>query len=201
MATPHPHFPHFFAALSNPGGPIPLVPLAGQAFRATLPKWMSEPYRNTGVGSVLAGGRWNCRNLFPAIYYSTTAATVAAEADAEAIRQGWPAGAIRPQTRAAFQINVQSLADLTDAAVRKALGISLADISNCDWQTEQAAGREALTQAVARAAFERLAEGLIVPSVRIKGGVNIVLFLQHLRPGSQVTAHHANQIPFVHGLP
>ena len=33
--------------------------------------------------------------------------------------------------------------------------------------------REALTQAIARAAFEHLAEGLVMPSARLKGGVNI----------------------------
>jgi hypothetical protein len=71
-----------------------------------------------------------------------------------------------------------------------------------DWgrRDPQAAGREALTQAVARAAFETSAEGVIVPSAQKAGGVNVVVFPPHLLPGSSVTAHHPHTIPFVHGL-
>lgn len=198
-ATPHPKFAHFFGVLNGAAAPA-RVAYVGNVFRSALPRWMSAPYRLTGVGAVVTGGRWNVRNLMPALNFGTTAAVAAAEADAEAIRNGWPVGSLNPQTRVAFNLALHSVLDLTDAAVRKALGVTRTALTKCDWTSDQSAGREALTQAVARAAFETLAEGLIVPSARLPNGVNVVIFPAHLQPASSVTAHQPDQIPFVHGL-
>ena len=197
--TPHPQFAHFFAALSGAGA-LPRVAFVGDVFRSTAPRWMSRPYRLTGVGSLLAGGRWNVRNLIPAVYFGATAAVAAAEADAKAIRNGWPPGSLHPQTRAVFHLDLHSVLDLRDPVVRRGLGVSVTALVRCDWEAEQAAGREALTQAVGRAAFETLAEGLVVPSAQVPRGFNVVLFHAHLQPASIVTVHQSHQIPFVHGL-
>jgi RES domain-containing protein len=199
MPTAHPQFSKWFAVLGGPGAP-PRVPWDGDVFRASLPKWMSRPYRLTGVGSVLTGGRWNLVRLVPALNFGTTAEVTAAEADAKARRNHWPPGSFGPQLRVGFHLTLQSLLDFTDAAVLKALGVKNADLVGCDWLADQVADREALTQALGRAAFETEAEGLIVPSARLKGGVNIVVFPAHLRTGSTIMAHDEHQIPFVHGL-
>jgi RES domain-containing protein len=192
-------FAKWFAALSGPNTP-PLIKWSGDVFRASPPKWMSRPYRLTGVGSVLTGGRWNGKNLIPALNFGTTDAVTAAEADAKAKRFGLSPALLTPQTRIAFALKLQAILDLTDAAILKALGVKKTDLIACDWEADQTAGHEALTQALARAAFETLAEGLMVPSARLKTGVNIVVFPAHLKPGSSITAHHDAQIPFVHGL-
>jgi RES domain-containing protein len=199
MATPHALFSQLFATVNNSSAPM-RKPWNGDAFRATLPKWMSRPYRLTGIGAALTGGRWSSQNLIPAVYFSTTAATVAVEADAEAIRLGWPPGSLRPQTRVPFHLALQSVVDLTDAAVLRALHLSRRDLVQCDWQTGQLVGREALTQAVGRAAFETYAEGLVAPSARLRGGINVVVFPSHVKPGSLIIAHDEQNIPFVHGL-
>jgi RES domain-containing protein len=192
-------FGRWFAVLNGAAAPA-RIKWVGDVFRSTLPKWMSKPYRLTGVGSVLSGGRWNGKSLVPAINFGTTAAVTAAEADAKAIRSGWPPGSLSPQTRVAFRLDLQSILDLTDATVLKTLGVRNSDLTGCDWETEQNAGREALTQALARAAFETHTEGLLVPSARLKNGVNTVVFPIHLVPDSTITAHNESQIPFVHGL-
>src|SRR4051812_38663504 len=107
MPTPHPDFAKWYGILSGPAT-LARVPWAGDVFRTTLPKWMSRPYRLTAVGSVLSGGRWNVKGLVPALYFGTTAAVTAAEADAEAIANGWPApGSFSPQTRAGFHVSLQ----------------------------------------------------------------------------------------------
>jgi hypothetical protein len=73
-------------------------------------------------------------------------------------------------------------------------------MTSCDWLAEQAAGREAVTQAIARAAFENLAEGLVVPSARNPGGVNLVYYPNHRKDGSVIQTLNETAIPFMHGL-
>ena len=57
-----------------------------------------------------------------------------------------------------------------------------------------------MTQAIARAAFEHLAEGLIVPSARLKGGVNVVCFPTHRQNGTLIQTLDEANVPFTHGL-
>lgn len=197
--TPYPRFAHFYDVLSGATSPA-RVACVGDVFRAALPKWMSKPYRLTAVGSVLTGGRWNVQNLIPAMNFGTTAEVTAAEADAKAIRNGWPPGSFSPQTRVGFRLDLRAVLDLTDAKVLAAFGHTEAELITCNWESEQVAGREALTQALGRAAFETYAEGLIVPSARLRGGINIVAFPANLQAGSTITAHDESSIPFVHGL-
>jgi len=199
MVTKHPLFDNWYSILNGGGASVRVV-WTGDAFRASHPKWMSRPYRLTGVGAVLSGGRWNVRNLIPALNFSTSPETLAAEADARAKRTGMAPILLHPQTRVAFHLNLQLMVNLTDTATLKILKVKKSDLTGCDWDAEQMAGREALTQAVARAAFETRAEGLIVPSARFPGGVNILVFPAHLIAGSLITAHSEVGIPFVHGL-
>ena len=65
---------------------------------------------------------------------------------------------------------------------------------------QQMAGTEPITQAIGRAAFEHLAEGLVVPSAQRAGGVNIVFFPSHRRDGSVIQALDEAGTPFMHGL-
>lgn len=96
---------------------------------------------------------------------------------------------------------LQRTLDLTDPAIRRALQVRVTDILNCDWPGEQGAGREALTQAIARAAFENLAEGLVVPSARHPGGVNIVYYPSNRLPGTVIDVlDPAGLPPDKHGL-
>ncbi len=197
VPTPHPDFPRYFTVLANPAL---LTAWSGDALRAVLPRWVSRPYRLTGVGALLSGGRWNVMKLTPAVCFSTTVETANAEAEAWARRYNLPVSALKPQTRFTARLEFQSLLDLTATTTLTALGISTADLTTCDWKAEQDADRESLTQAVGRAAFERMAEGLVVPSARFAGGVNVVLFPSHRRDGSRVVVADEASIPFMHGL-
>lgn len=52
MPTAHPRFPEFYAAMAN----LALfIPWKGDVVRQAAPRYMSLPYRFTGVGSVKAG--------------------------------------------------------------------------------------------------------------------------------------------------
>jgi RES domain-containing protein len=95
---------------------------------------------------------------------------------------------------------LQAVMDLTTPSVRNALGIRKTDLTACEWEAEQLRGREPLTQAIARAAFERMAEGLVVPSARDPNGVNVVYFPSHRRENTVLRALDEASIPFLHGL-
>ena len=53
-----------------------------------------------------------------------------------------------------------------------------------DWAAKQETGREALTQTVAHLALEINIQALLVPSARLKGARNLVIFPDTLRRGA-----------------
>jgi len=135
----------------------------------------------------------------PAIYFSMTQEVALAEADAKAKRYGWASLSYPAKTLAAFQLKLHAVLDLTDAATLKALNVKKKELIGCDWEAEQLALQEPLTQALSRAAFETFAEGLVVPSARANGA-NVIVFPTNLKLGSAINAHDEANIPFVHGL-
>jgi RES domain-containing protein len=196
--NPHKHFPHFFNVLKN--NPALFTARAEDVFRQGVPQWISLPYRFTGVGSVVKGARWSVKELMPTLYGSTELATLAAEAYYKSRRAGWTPAQFQPQLTVHMRWELQAVVDLTNAATLKALKVTTKEIVTCDWEAEQAKGDEPVTQAIARAAFENLAEGLVVPSARRKGGVNLVYYPSHRRDGSVIQTLNEAAIPFMHGL-
>src|SRR5688572_8034451 len=110
MPTPHQSFAHYFQVIQSSNL---FTPWSRTAFRSTLPKWMSEPYRFTGLGSALAGGRWNVQKLMIAIYFSLDVQTLNAEAYAQAARFGWTAQNLQPQLQISTTVSLQAILDLT----------------------------------------------------------------------------------------
>jgi RES domain-containing protein len=195
---PHKDFPHFFNVLGNT--PALLTPRAEDVFRQGVPQWISRPYRYTGVGSVFKGARWSVKALMPTLYASTDLATLAAEAYYKSQRAGWTVAQFQPQLTIHMRWELQGVVDLTNAATLAALNVTANAILTCDWEAEQAKGDEPVTQAIARAAFENMAEGLVVPSARHPGGINLVYYPSHRRDGTVINTLGENLIPFMHGL-
>lgn len=197
MLIAHQNFPEFFHVLSDARW---LTPWKGDVVRQSDPRWLSKPYRFTGVGSVLAGARWTVKWLMPTVYASTHPDTLHAEAYYKGRRYGWSRVDFKAQLIVGMHWELQAVVDLTSAATLKALAVKRSDLLACDWDAEQKAGREPVTQAIARAAFENFAEGLVVPSARHHGGVNIVYYPPHRRDGSLIETLDDDNIPFRHGL-
>jgi RES domain-containing protein len=198
MPNPHSSFPQLFQSIM--GGAL-LTPWAGPIFRSAAVKFMSHPYRMTGLGAALMGGRWNVLNLMPANYFSLDLVTLAAEVNARLARYQFRPVSFQPHVTAGFTASLQAVLDLTNPAVLNALGLTSAGLTACPWLAIQNSGHEALTQACARAAFENTAEALLAPSAQNVGGKNLIVFPSNVRAGSSVAAMNASQIPFVHGLP
>jgi RES domain-containing protein len=197
MPKAHNDFPHFFKVLSDPKW---FTSWKGDVVRQAPPRWMSRPYRFTGVGSAFAGARWSVQRLMPSVYASTNPAILNAEAYYKGLRYGWTKAHFKAQLIVGMHWELQAVLDLTAAATLKALKVTNKEILNCDWAGAQTAGLEPVTQAIARAAFEHLAEGLIVPSARYAGGVNIVYYPSHRRDGSIIDTLDEANIPFMKGL-
>lgn len=199
MLKAHPNFDQFFEALRHNSDLF--RPWAGDVIRQAAPRWLSAPFRFTGVGSVLTGARWSVKGMIPTIYASLNPDTLNAEAYHKGRRYGWTAADFLSQLRIGMHWQLQRTLNLTDPAIRRALRVRITDLLNCDWRAEQNAGREALTQSIARAAFENLGEGLIVPSARHYGGVNVVFYPSNRRAGSVINVlDPGNLPPDMHGL-
>jgi RES domain-containing protein len=197
MPTPHTRFASFYDALKDRAL---LNSWSGSALRAAAPRWISRPYRLTGTGALLSGGRWNNLKLVPAVYFADSVDTLNAEAEAWANRYQWKVDELKPLTRISVRFELKSVLDLTAKTTLKKLGLSTGELTACDWKAEQDAGREALTQALGRAAFECLADGLVAPSARHPGGVTLVFFPSHWHDGWVVSTHDEGEIPLMHGL-
>jgi len=190
-------FVRFFEVLADPAW---FGPWAGQVVRQSTPRWMSRPYRLTGAGALLTGARWNLKRLMPAIYASTDPVTLNAELFYKGARYGWTEADFNPLLMVGMHWKLQSMVDLTSPALLNAFRVTRRSLEICHWENAQLAGVEPVTQAIARAAFERMAEGLIVPSARRKGGINIVFFPSHRRDGSVIQPLREDEVPFMHGL-
>ncbi len=195
----HPNFSHFFAVLTE--HPECLAPWEGRVLRQAPPRWLSAPYRFTGAGAVLAGARWSVRGLMPAVYASTDPDTLNAEVYYRGREYGWLPEDFHPRLTVGMRWEMQRTLDLTQPATLQRLRLNPKELIHCDWLAEQTAGREALTQALGRAAFEHLAEGLVVPSARSVDGINVVYFPCHRLPGTRIEVLSANLLPpDLHGL-
>jgi len=118
----------------------------------------------------------------------------------KALRYGFTDSDYLAQTIVWMEWELQAVLDLTIPALRREMGIAQRAILGCDWNGEQTLGTEPLTQAIARAAFEHLVEGLVVPSARYPGGINVVYFPCHRRDGSVIRTLDEDSIPRVPGL-
>jgi phage protein U len=90
----------------------------------------------------------------------------------------------------AIDVKFAKLLDLTRGTVRKMMGISAARMSADDWRATNRRGRESLTQAVGRAAYECNLEGIVAPAC--DGGRNLVWFPGNLLKSSLAKIRNAN---------
>jgi hypothetical protein len=66
--------------------------------------------------------------------------------------------------------------DLTDARLRRALGLTLKELVVEDWRKLQDAGKESFAQAFGRAVAEIGGSGLLARLAAVRRGVNMVIF-------------------------
>ncbi len=161
-------------------------PWRGVAFRAVTPRYASSGDVLSGRGSQQHGGRWNAPGTFPAIYGSLTPETAMAEVLSSFRSFNIPTHRALPRTFLAIDVRLRRVLDLTRGIVRRHLRVSRRRMVEEEWRRIQNRGREALTQAIGRAAHGAGLEALHVPCAALADGSNLVIFPENLATTSRV---------------
>jgi RES domain-containing protein len=151
----------------------------GITFRSVDLAYAAPAHVLSGEGSLKAGGRWNAPGAFPAIYSSTRPGTAIEEAFQLAADFQLAPDDLKPRVTCGIEWDLASVLDLTTATLPGWLKLS-------DWMRENFThindgGFETLCQAFGRAARNSGITGILCPSVRVKGGINLVVFRDRMR--------------------
>jgi filamentous hemagglutinin len=168
---------------------------SGVVYRSTTPRYANKDDLLTGVGSRSAGARWNPPRSFSAVYASLDPHTALDEVLAHFRHYGIPVESAMPRVTVSVRVQLGRVLDLTDGPTRSVLRVSARRMLDEPWREEQAAGREALTQAIGRLARELGWEGLLVPSAARRGGANLILFPDNLDRGSTLEIVNVGELP------
>jgi RES domain-containing protein len=152
----------------------------GELYRSASPRYANKDDLLTGSGSKVVGARWNPPNHFRTVYCSLEVETALDEVLAHYRHYKLPLATAMPRVIVALEGRLQQVLDLRDGSTRRLLGVSARRIRTEPWREEQKRGREALTQALGRVAYEADLEGLLVPSAARKGGSNLIIFPANL---------------------
>lgn len=150
----------------------------GLLYRALNPIYARDPL--SGEGARKHGGRFNPKGM-PALYTAQSVMT--------AIREANQIGTLQPTTLVAYEADIGSIFDATDAAALAKRGLTPADLAADDWRLRMLADGKAPTQRLA----ERLkADGFAGMQVRsfAKGAsltdLNLVLWVWSPDPPTQL---------------
>ncbi|MBM3555671.1 MAG: RES domain-containing protein [Alphaproteobacteria bacterium] len=138
----------------------------GVFWRMLSPRWHDQPL--SGEGAARHGGRFN-RPDVGALYFSARVETALAE-----YGQDLPN---RPGTVVAYSVRVAGIVDLGDPISLRALGATATEVT-ANWKPDAFLHRrDPITWRIADRARARGATGLLYPSTRYQGGVNLVIWL------------------------
>lgn len=127
-----------------------------------------------------AGGRFNPRDEFGAIYLSLERETAIRELLRYAERLGIEPSALAPRAIFTLEVKLLSVLDLTDPEIRGAFLVDLDDLKDLNWTR---------CQEIARLARNRGYEAIRFPSAT-SSGHNLAVFLDCLDQGSRVEVVH-----------
>jgi RES domain-containing protein len=134
----------------------------------------------SGEGARARGGRWTPPGL-AALYGSITDHTALDECKANDRYYGVETKS--PRLLVAIEARAARVLDLTNADLRRALGVTLNELGSEDWRKMLAAGKESFTQAIGRAMVAAGGCGLLARSASVPHGVNVVIFTGRCAPG------------------
>ncbi len=135
----------------------------------------------SGTGARIHGGRWNPADSFATLYLALDRATVVAEFERAARRQGLSPEQFLPRELHAFDVRLTAVLDLSSAAARTALALSDAQLCADD---------PLPCREIGEAAHYVGLEAVMAPSAA-GGGTVLAVFLEKLRPGSVLEARRS----------
>ena len=163
------------------------VPWRGIGFRATPLPYAAAVRLLDGIGSLKFGGRWSAAGSFPAVNVSLAPETAIKESSTTFTYYNFASIDVRPKLVAAVELKFAKLLDLTEADwIGSRSSLRLDELLTEDWRKVNDRGHESQSQAFGRAAHKAGAEGILIPSARVPGGVNLVYFPKSLSGASHV---------------
>jgi RES domain-containing protein len=154
----------------------------GEVFRSAAPRYANKDDIITGAGSKAAGARWNPPGGFHTVYASLDVETAIAEALQHFRYYGLPVSKAMPRVIVALEAEIERVLNLRDGDVRRVLVVSMKRMLSEPWREEQQKGREPLTQAIGRLAYDLDVQAILVPSAARRGGTNLIVFPANLDP-------------------
>lgn len=135
--------------------------ISGATFEGTLYRSVTKGANPLEIhqGNILANHRYTGIGT-GGLYFSTGEKIVDAELNAWAV-------ATEGRAMHAFDVKVNNLLDLSNPKVRERLGVTLNDILSNDYT---------ITQQLGKTAKSMNYNGIIAPSARADGGLNVILF-------------------------
>jgi RES domain-containing protein len=167
----------------------------GTAFRAVGIEYANKRDLISGEGTKRNGSRWTPPGSFATVHVSLDVKTAMAESLGTQQLYGIALTARFPLTIVAIDVRLNRLIDLADVRVLVDLGLTRQKLLRCRWRQSMDKGREALTQALGRVAFEAGLEGLFVPSAQTRKGSNLIVFPDNLQKGSTLAIQNAEKLP------
>jgi len=171
-----------------------MITWRGAAYRATTLEYPRAEEILMGQGSFLHGGRWNAIGSFRAVYGSTSDVVAVAESRATADYAGIPHPFRTPRLLVTIELDLAKVLNLSHLETLHALELSSDELRLEDWRKVQEHGDESLSQAIGRACFEEGANGLLVPSARVREGVNVVYFPENQLNKSEAKVCEAEKL-------
>ncbi|MGO9202190.1 MAG: RES family NAD+ phosphorylase [Limisphaerales bacterium] len=165
----------------------PFIRWKGLLFRASPLKYARAAKLLDGKGSFRHGGRWSAAGTFPANNSSTAPETAVSESSAGFTYYNFALSDVRPRVLVAVRVSLSRVLDLVaPKGIRSKPWLELDELLAEDWRKINNTGYEAGSHALARAGHDLGAEGLLVPSARVAGAMNLVYFPESLGTGSKV---------------
>lgn len=165
----------------------PFSKWTGLLFRATPLPYAQAAKLLNGLGSLARGGRWSAAGTFPAVNTSTAAETAYGESGASFTYYNFAPSDVRPKLIVVVRVRLNKVIDLVaPKGLRSRAWLDLDKLLAEDWHKANDARHESQSQAFGRAAHDLGSEGLLVPSARVRGGINLVYFPQSIVARSRV---------------
>ena len=189
----HPDFSRFLTVITRTH--VKSISFKGVVYRACSPEYANTRDLLSGEGALKSGGRWNAPGSFPVVYLAQNIEGAIAESLGVADRYGFDPATRLPMTLVAIDAALERVLDLSDAAVRKALDVTISQMNGCSWRADNGAAIEALTQAIGRAAHEAGLQGILVPSSVKRTFRNINVFPENIGRTGALRIRRADKLP------
>jgi RES domain-containing protein len=155
-------------------------PFEAELYRVAGPRHTTPEDIVSGIGALLAGGRWNPIGEMKVVYLSQEPETATKEALEHFRYHALPVSNALPKVIVAVKVKIERLLDLTTPALSEDLPVSIPELLAEDWRALMSRNMESASQAVGWAAYAAGFQGMKVPSKPDPTGTNFLVFPETL---------------------